>query len=119
MKLRTVLLGCASLTTNYFSQVFGMDSQLKNGYLGPFDCLDLNSLRVIDQRSGNLLYQLFHRAPCVCVLAYEPLHATLSPNRQRTRYLPLESGAGAEELVRGPERYTVIYVPQAKLSSAA
>ena len=41
-------LGGASLTTDYFSEVFGMDSQFKNGDLGTFDCFDLNPLWVID-----------------------------------------------------------------------
>jgi len=36
------------LTTDYFSEVFGMDSQFKNGDLGTFDCFDLNPLWVID-----------------------------------------------------------------------
>lgn len=58
--------GCTTLSPNHFTQIFGMNSQFENSNLRAFDGLDLHSLGMINERSSNLLYEFFHRAPA-CV----------------------------------------------------
>ncbi len=74
---RTDRFGCATLASNYFPQVFGMNSQFQNSDLRAFHRLDLYSLGMINERSSNLLHEFFHRAPA-CVpfveLPRAPLH---------------------------------------------
>ena len=68
--------GRATLASDHFSEILRMNPQFEDGDLRTLHCFHLHSLRMIHQRSSNVLYEFFHRAPA-CTALVELLHANL------------------------------------------
>src|SRR5947209_659839 len=56
-------LGGAALPPNYFTKVFGMNTQFQNSGLRTLDGPDLHFLWMVHESPGNGFHQLLHRAP--------------------------------------------------------
>src|SRR5271169_2364390 len=80
-----------------------MNSQFQNGDLRSLYGLDLHSLRMIHQRSSNLLYEFLHRAPRVR-FGCQTTSRDPPPVRQRARHFTPPLGPEPEESERGLER---------------